>query len=159
MQNLIVIGSVKFFHDLFTTMWIGGMIIMLLVIMPTVKKQIGQGPEGKQFLKTVKTRLSILTYISMIGLLVTGLLLSNRSPLFVGLFDTSTQYSLLLTMKHIIIALMVIISLVRSLGIQRMNIQGQKEQKLGAVLLIINVILGVSVLLVSGLLAAQSMMA
>ena len=54
---------------------------------------------------------------------------------------------------------MVIISLVRSLGIERMNLEGPKEQKLGAVLLLINVILGISVLLISGILGAESILA
>ncbi|MCK4567665.1 MAG: hypothetical protein KAU48_10180 [Candidatus Thorarchaeota archaeon] len=159
MQNLILLGSVKFLHDLFTVMWIGGMIIMAAVILPSVKKQIGPGPEAKKLIATMKSRLSMLTYVSMIGLLVTGLLLSNSSPLFTGFLDTSTQYSLLLTMKHIIIALMVIISLVRSLGIERMKLEGPKEQKVGAMLLLINVILGISILLISGILGAESIIA
>ena len=159
MQNLIVLGSVKFLHDLFTVMWIGGMIIMAAVILPSVKKQIGPGPEAKKLIAIMKSRLSMLTYVSMIGLLVTGLLLSESSPLFTGYLDTSTQYSLLLTMKHIIIALMVIISLVRSLGIERMKLEGPKEQKVGAMLLLINVILGISILLISGILGAESIIA
>ncbi len=157
MQNLILIGSVKFLHDLFTVMWIGGMIVMAAVILPSVKKQLG--PEAKKLIATMKSKLSILTYVSMIGLLVTGLLLSNTSPLFTGFLDTSTQYSLLLTVKHIVIALMVMISLFRSLGIERMNLEGPKEQKLGAVLLLLNVILGISILLISGLLGAESIIA
>ena len=150
MQNLILIGSVKFLHDLFTVMWIGGMIVMAAVILPSVKKQLGPGPEAKKLIATMKSKLSMLTYISMIGLLVTGLLLSNVTP------PPSAQYSLLLTVKHIVIAVMVIISLVRSLGIERMNLEGPKEQKLGAVLLLLNVILGISILLISGLLGAES---
>ncbi len=150
MQNLILIGSVKFLHDLFTVMWIGGMIVMAAVILPSVKKQLGPGPEAKKLIAIMKSKLSKLTYVSMIGLLVTGLLLSMTSP------APSTQYSLLLTVKHIMIALMVIISLFRSLGIERMNLEGPKEQKLGAVTLLINVILGISVLLISGLLGAES---
>jgi hypothetical protein len=54
---------------------------------------------------------------------------------------------------------MVIISLFRSLGIERMNLEGPKEQKLGAVLLLLNVILGISILLISGLLGAESIIA
>jgi len=153
MQNLIVLGSVKFLHDLFTVMWIGGMIVMAAVILPSVKKQLGPGPEAKKLIATMKSKLSMLTYVSMIGLLMTGLLLSNTSP------SPSTQYSLFLTVKHIMIALMVIFSLVRSLGIERMNLEGPKEQKLGAELLLINVILGISVLLISGILGAESILA
>ena len=132
---------------------------MAVVILPSVKKQIGPGPEAKKLIAIMKSRLSLLTYISMIGLLVTGFLLSNSSPLFTGYLDTSTQYSLLLTVKHIVIALMVIISLFRSLGIERMNLEGPKEQKLGALLLLINVILGISILLISGLIGAESLIA
>lgn len=153
MQNLILIGSVKFLHDLFTVMWIGGMIVMAAVILPSVKKQLGPGPEAKKLIATMKSKLSMLTYVSMIGLLVTGLFLSNVT------LPPSAQYSLLLTVKHIVIALMVIISLFRSLGIQRMNLEGPKEQKLGAVLLLINVILGISILLMSGILGAESIIA
>jgi putative copper export protein len=157
MQNLVVIGTVKFLHDLFTAVWIGGMIIMALVILPVVKKKIGPGPEGKHLIELMKPRLSKLTYVSIIGLFVTGILLSNSSPLFDGFLSISNQYSVILSIKHILIASMVLIALFRSQGIPRMKtIQGPKEQKLSGGLLMFNVILGVCVLLLSGLLAAQS---
>ncbi|MGY5875678.1 MAG: hypothetical protein RTU30_08025 [Candidatus Thorarchaeota archaeon] len=155
MVNLILLGIVKFLHDLFTATWIGGLIILAAVVLPSVKKTVGMNPEGKQLTVAIQKRMNVMVWVSIIGLLVTGVLLSNSSPLFEGLMSVSNQYSLLLTIKHILIALMIIIVIIRGHVLPRMtNIPPPKKEKLMRVLMLVNVILGILVLLFSGFTAA-----
>ena len=154
MANVLILGLITFLHDLFTAMWIGGLIVMAAVIMPGVKKTLGQGPETKKVMTQIKKQMNILVWISIIGLLITGILLSNSSPLFGGLFSIANEYSIWLTLKHIIIAVMVLNVIIRGHVLTRMNLPPPREEKFSKLLMVINLILGIVVLLLSGFLSA-----
>jgi len=75
----IVIALVTFFHDLFTVVWIGGMIVTVISYMPAVNDALGTGPQVKKVMIAFQKRQSIWVYISMVVLILTGLMMSNRS--------------------------------------------------------------------------------
>jgi len=155
MAELLVLGIVKFLHDLFTAIWIGGLIVMAAVIMPGVKGVLGPGPETKKVMTSIKKKMNNLVWISIIGLLITGILLSQNSPLFSGLFSIADEYSMLLTVKHILIAIMVLNVIIRGHVLTRMNkLAPPQVEKYSKVLMVVNIILGIAVLLLSGLVGA-----
>lgn len=154
MANLILLGLITFLHDLFTATWIGGLIVMAAVIMPGVKGTLGAGPETKKVMMNIKKKMNVLVWISIVGLLVTGILLSNSSPLFGGLFSIANDYSIFLTIKHVVIAVMVINVILRGHILTRMNLAPPREEKFSKLLMVINLVLGIVVLLLSGLLSA-----
>ncbi len=67
----------------------------------------------------IQKRHSVWVYVSMIGLVLTGLLQANRSPAFQGLFSFGNTYSSVLTIKHILVVAMIAIALYRSLVLGR----------------------------------------
>jgi len=154
-ERFAVFGMVTFLHDLFTAVWIGGLIMMGITLIPAVRKTLGRGPQVKELMDAIQRRQSILVYISIAGLILTGFLQARRSPAFVGLFSFANTYSMALAVKHILVAAMVAISLYRSLAVGR---RGQpltpSQEKLSAGLLFLNIGMGITVLLLSGLLAA-----
>lgn len=152
--NTIVFALITFLHDLFTVVWIGGLITLGLTVLPSVKNVLGKGPQTKKLMDTIQKRNSILVYVSMIGLVLTGLLQTNRSPAFQGLFSFGNVYSTVLAIKHILVLGMIAISLYRSLALKRAATPSQ--EKLKAALLLLNIVFGVSILLLSGLTAALS---
>jgi uncharacterized membrane protein len=157
MANLVILGLMKFLHDLFTVLWIGGMLILGIVVLPSLRNTLGKGPEMKNITDAIRRRLSRVALVSIIGLFITGVLISNSSPLFGGYLSFSNTYSMLLAIKHILIGIMVVISLVRNTLLSRMKPETmQKQEKLGMVLLLLNILLGISVLLLSGYSAALS---
>ncbi len=153
----IVFALVTFLHDLFTVTWIGGLIIFGITVMPSVKQTLGAGPQTKQLMASIQKRHSTFVYISIAGLLLTGLLMSRRSPDFGGLFSFATAYSAVLSIKHILVFVMIVISLIRSLvfGKDGRPDSPQKE-KLKVILLLANLILGIVVLLTTGFVVALS---
>jgi putative copper export protein len=159
MANLWILGIVKFLHDLFTTIWVGGLVTLGITIMPSVKKSMGRGSEANKLMDIIRERLSILVYVSMIGLLVTGLLMGNSSPLYTGVLTVSNEYSILLTIKHLVIAVMVVLAIVRSRVVPRMKIQEMKRNRMGARLTILNMVLGIAVLLLSAFTSAMTLVA
>ena len=148
----IVFAIVTFLHDLFTAVWVGGVITLGITVLPSAKKVLGMGPQTKKLMGAIQKRLSVLIYVSIVGLVVTGLLLSNRSPAFQGLFSFGNPYSTVLTFKHILMLAMVAVTLYRSLVVgRRSGPSTLSQEKLSAGLLFLNIILGVAILLLSGL--------
>ena len=150
----IVFALVTFAHDLLTAVWIGGLITLGLTVMPSVKKVLGKGPETKKLMDTIQKRNSVLIYVSMIGLVLTGLLQANRTSAFLGLFSLGNTYSAVLAVKHILVLAMIAIALYRSLALSKASTPAQ--EKLKATLLMLNIIFGIGILLLSGFTAALS---
>jgi putative copper export protein len=153
----IVFALVTFLHDLFTAVWVGGLITLGLAVLPSARKVLGKGPETKKLMHVVQNRLSPLVYVSIVGLGVTGMLLARRSPAFQGLFGFGSPYATVLSSKHILVLLMVVIALIRTLVLGRAaGPSGLAQEKLKAGLLLLNMVLGVAILLLSGFSAALS---
>ncbi|MDF1515690.1 MAG: CopD family protein [Anaerolineae bacterium] len=151
----IVFALVTFLHDLFTAVWIGGLITLGLSVIPTAKKVLGKGPQTKKLVDAFQKRLSVLVYVSIVGLLLTGVLQANRSTEFQGLLHFGNAYSTVLSVKHILVVAMVGIALYRSLVLGRQRKPSSSSpEKLSAGLLLTNIILGITVLLPSGFCAA-----
>jgi len=146
---------ITFLHDLFTAVWVGGIITLGITVLPSAKKVLGMGPQTKKLMDAIQKRLSVLVYVSIVGLLLTGLLQANRNPDFQGLFSFGNSYSTVLTIKHILVLAMVAVALFRSLVLgRRSGPSTPSQEKLKAGLLFLNIILGVAILLLSGFSAA-----
>ena len=147
----IVFAVITFLHDLFTAVWVGGLITLGITVLPSAKKVLGMGPQTKKLMDAIQKRLSVLVYVSIVGLVLTGFLQANRSPAFQGLFSFGNPYSTVLTLKHILVLAMIAVALYRSLVLgRRSGPSTPSQEKLGAGLLFLNIVLGVAVLLLSG---------
>ena len=157
MPQQTVFAIVIFLHDLFTAVWIGGLITLGVTVLPSVKKVLGMGPQTKQLMDTIQKRLSVLVYVSIVGLLLTGLLQANRSPDFLGLFSFGNTYSMVLSLKHILVLAMIAVTLIRSLVLgRRSGPPAPSQEKLKVGLLFLNIALGIGVLLLSGFASSLS---
>jgi putative copper export protein len=153
----VVFAIVTFLHDLFTAVWIGGLITLGITVLPSARKVLGMGPQTKKLMDTIQKRLSVLVYVSIAGLLLTGLLQANRNPAFQGLFSFGNPYSTVLTIKHILVLAMVAVALCRSLVLgRRSGPSSPAQERIKAGLLFLNVVLGIAVLLLSGFSTALS---
>jgi putative copper export protein len=155
---------VIFLHDLFTVLWIGGILFMALVMMPALRAARvgnpagGPGPAGAGaaggregplaiLSRTVQSRLGVVSIVSLVGLVVTGLLLSrqNGSP---GVFRFDTAYATVLSVKHLFVIALVGATLLR----RRLSATGGRSAN---ALLAVNVVLSVAILALSALNAAM----
>ena len=150
MPKTAVFAIVTFLHDLFTAVWIGGLITLGLTVLPAVRQVLGKGPQMKELLATIQKRLSVLVYVSIVGLILTGVLQAQRNPAFEGLFAFGNAYSTALSLKHIVVVVMVGVALFRSLVLGRRERQTPSQERLSMGLLLVNLVLGVLVLLLTG---------
>lgn len=156
-MSTIVFAFVTFLHDLFTAIWIGGLIVIGVTILPAAMKVLGKDPQTRQLMDTVQGRQSVLVYVSIVGLLMTGVIQARYTPVFHGLFSFGNTYSAVLAFKHILVLVMIAVTLYRSLVLGRLSMPSNPAQeKLKAGLLFVNIVLGVMVLLLSSFSAALS---
>ena len=152
MPKPIVFAILVFLHDLFTAVWIGGLITLSLTVLPSARQVLGKGPQMRKLLNSIQKRLSVLVYVSIVGLILTGMLQANRNPAFDGLFHFGSAYSTALSLKHIAVVIMIGITLFRSLVLgRRQEALTPLQEKLNMGLLLLNVVLGIVVLLLTGL--------
>jgi len=69
----IVYALMTFLHDLFTAAWVGGLIVITITVVPSAKQALGMGWQTKKMMDTIQKRQSLLVYVSILGLIVTGL--------------------------------------------------------------------------------------
>ena len=153
MPSYVVAALITALHNLFTAAWIGGMLSLALATLPALRKTLGAGPQTQQVVYAIYKRLQVVIKLSIVGLLVTGLLLSRRATQWEGLFSTANTFSALLAAKHALVLLMLALTAARSLLMERIARAGQptagQNQALSAMLLL-NIALGVAVLVLSG---------
>lgn len=155
MNKQAVFALMTFLHDLFSAVWIGGLIVFTAVVLPGLRRALGMGPQLKKAATLIQKRLSVAVYISMAGLWATGVLLARRSGAFRGFLSFDGPYSACMSIKHILVIAMVIIGLYRSTALIRRDIPLTKgQEKLAMGLLLVNTALGVLVLLLSGVSAS-----
>ncbi len=158
MPKQTVFALVTFLHDLFTAIWIGALFALLVAVLPGLRQALGMGPQLKKTMDAIQRRLSVAVYISMAGLWVTGVLLARRASAFQGFLSFADPYSTYLSLKHILVIAMVVISLYRSIAlVRRGGAPTPAQEKVKTGLLIVNLLFGIAVLLLSGLTTAYGM--
>ena len=160
MVTPIALTLINFLHELFTVIWIGGLLLLVLVIMPVLKKQFEE-EKFNQVNKMIKTRLSIFTYVSIVVLIVTGLLMTRLADPVqtTGFLSFESSYATLLSIKHILFILMALIAIFRSAILDRIKgIEKKTRHKISKILLLLNVIFGIAVLFLSSYLGVIALL-
>ena len=62
-MQIVLPVLVRFLHDLFTAVWIGGLITVGAVVLPAMKKQ-----GNKELAKNIQKRLNKIVIVSIVGL-------------------------------------------------------------------------------------------
>jgi len=142
-----------FLHNVFTATWIGGLLLMVLVILPGLKKN-PDIKEPKVAVLSVQKRLSVVAIISMVGLAVTGMLMNRLLAGNRGLFNFTTPYTVMLSIKHILMLVMVGLAVIRlTLNKKNEKRNNPKTEKISMMILMLNALAGLVVLFLSAYLS------
>jgi len=160
---MMVFVIMQFLHDVFTAVWIGGMVAMAAAVLPAVRAT--PSPLARKVGLGAQRRMSVLVYVAMVVLGVTGVLLSRRSGEAAGLFSWATPYARALSIKHLLYIAMIAIAVVRSALVRRIRPPEApaappkappamtRADRVRAVMLLINIVIGMGVLFLSSLTA------
>ena len=152
MQKFIVFGMIKSLYDLFTALWVGGILTTAISLLPAVRKSGLKPAVFNSLNEQYQRRLRVVALVSIVGLWITGILLGRQSAAFSGFMNFATTYETLISVKHLLIIAMVGIAVVRGFILGRNTSSATLPQrKLSMGLLLINSILGVVVIFLSGI--------
>lgn len=162
----LVPALVLFLHDLFTVVWIGGILFTALVLTPALRSARSAGTAGAatgagapspagdgplaMLAKRVQTLQLPLVITSIVGLIVTGVLLA-RVRGSAGLFRFDTPYAVVLSVKHVLVVALVVMSLARRRAATASTAGGRAS----SALLVASAATGVVIIALSALNAAM----
>ena len=154
MSNIIVPSLIRSLHNIFTSIWIGGMLVMVLSILPSIRKEIKDVELQGFVINQILVRQSKFVYLGIIVLSISGLLMTRFSDQTSGLLSFNSPYTSILSIKHILVILITVIALVRSIAFRTAaSGKDKSKKKLSMLLLLVNTILGTIILVLSSIIA------
>ncbi len=97
-----------FFHLLATVVWIGGLVILTLLVWPEARNVLTDSPELYRFLTRLRKRFLPWGNLSLAVLIVTGLIQMSADPNYQGVLKFTNDWSRAILLKHIAVAGMVV---------------------------------------------------
>ena len=167
-MNMLILSLCHFSHILATVVWIGGIVMILLVILPGAKAAL-ESPMQSRLMKDVAKRFTPMANISILALIVTGIVITYYEKNFTSILDFNNTWNVVLFIKHLLVASMIVIHFYRGLilnpKIGRLSSQVNESQvtpslssqvvmlqKFSLNLVKTNFVLGLIVLLFTGIL-------
>lgn len=150
MSNLLIPTLIRSLHNIFTSLWIGGMLFMILTLLPVIRKVIADKNMQGELITQILIRQNRWIYLGILVLLISGLLLSRQSGQTTGFIDFENQYSTILSIKHILVIVLAFIAIIRSTIYREAAIsRNPAKKKFSMTLLLINSLLGITILVLS----------
>ncbi|HDK42652.1 MAG TPA: hypothetical protein ENG87_04680 [Candidatus Pacearchaeota archaeon] len=154
MKELILITS-YWVHLLATVIWIGGIIFILFIAIPSSKQVMGA--ESGKLMGEISKRFTPLANYSILLLVVTGILLTVLSKQFSGFGSLGNKWISIMSLKHVIVSVMIAIHFYRGLllipkiGKTESSIEKKALLKISLNLVKVNFFFGILVLLLSAI--------
>jgi uncharacterized membrane protein len=92
-----------FFHLVATVVWVGGLLMLGLLVWPEARKALSDSPALATLLARLRKRFTPLTNLSLAVLIVTGLVQMTADPNYDGLLKFSNEWTRVILLKHIAI--------------------------------------------------------
>lgn len=132
-------------HLIAAVVWIGGLALLVLGLRPSLKKSLADEAARDAIEGPLYRRFFVLSALSAAALLFSGFMLMTSDPHFEGFFHYPNMWSKLMVAKHALF-----VGMLGLLFAQRTK----REAKIERDLIDIALMLGVAVLVVTGLLTA-----
>jgi len=105
-----------FFHLVATVVWIGGLVTLVLLVLPAARRALLEQPTLYAFLSRIRRGFVPLSNLSLAVLIVTGLIQMSGDPNYDGLLQFTNTWSMVMLLKHGAILVMVILGAILQLG-------------------------------------------
>ena len=109
-QSVLAINL--FFHILATVLWIGGILIITLLVIPEVNRILADQPALYQTLLRLRKRFYPISNLALVVLIVTGLSQMTASPEYDGLMQFNNTWSQVMLIKHVLIGVLALVGVV-----------------------------------------------
>lgn len=128
----VLLAAAYFLHLIATVVWLGGLVILGLLVWPEARRTLSDGDENRRFLLNLQRRFRPWANLSLLVLLGTGLLQMAADPHYEGLLAVGNTWSVAMLLKHLAFGGMVVVMLALQFGvapaIERAALLAQKGQ-------------------------------
>jgi uncharacterized membrane protein len=152
MQNIIIPSLVRSIHNIFTSIWIGGMAAILFSFLPAIRQSVEDKSLQNKITQNLIKYQSRWVYAGIVLLTITGILMARLSSNISRPFDFSNPYAAVLSTKHILVIIVSLIAILRSQMSKRKQKEMKPDQnKIANYLLAANTLLGFAILILSSI--------
>lgn len=113
---IILTGS-YLLHLIATVVWIGGLVVMALVVQPIASKTISDAAALSKLLDAIHKRFQPLANLSLSVLILTGLVQLVANQNYKGFLAIDNTWSQAILLKHLSVGLMIIFALIMNFSI------------------------------------------
>lgn len=106
-----------FFHLVATIVWVGGLVMMVVLVWPEVSRALAEKPELYALLTRLRKRFVPWTNLSLAVLVMTGFVQMSADPNYKGFLQFSNDWSKAILLKHIAVIGMVACGMFLQLGV------------------------------------------
>jgi uncharacterized membrane protein len=151
----LILATIYWLHLIATVIWIGGITFILFIALPSAKQVLGS--DAGKLVGEISKRFTPIANYSILFLIVTGIALTGLNKQFLGIGNFGNNWTLILTVKHVLVLGMIVVHFYRGLvltpKIVRTESTAEKTslQKLSLNLVRVNFCSGMLVLLLSGI--------
>ena len=92
-----------FFHLIATVVWIGGLVILVILVWPEARRVMEDSPALHTLLTRLRRRFALLSNLSLVVLVVTGLIQMAADPNYDGVLQFTNEWSRVILLKHVAI--------------------------------------------------------
>ncbi len=114
---IILTGS-YLLHLVATVVWIGGLVVIGLVIQPIASKTITDAAALGKLLDAIHKRFQPLANLSLIVLILTGLVQLVANKYYKGFLAIDNTWSQAILLKHISVGLMIVLAMIMTFSIE-----------------------------------------
>ncbi len=100
-------------HLLATVTWVGSLAGVSFLVLPAMQRALDSEAQ-LVFLDAMQKRLEPIAWFSMSLLVLTGLFQMSVNPHYNGFLSVSTQWSLAILIKHLLVVVMVVVSAIQT---------------------------------------------
>ena len=157
-MNLWIQALSHLLHVWGTVVWIGGILMILLVILPGSKAALESAPMVGKLMKEVAKRFTPLANISILLLIATGIVIFYYDKNYTSFLDMKNRWNVMIALKHVLVAIMIIIHFYRGLILNKKietssskpnENQSSRLKKISLDLVKVNFAMGIIVLLLT----------
>jgi uncharacterized membrane protein len=107
-----------FFHLIATVVWIGGLVMMALVVWPSLRRALSDDAAFGRAVEAIEARLRPLSNLSLAVLVITGFVQMNANVNYKGFLNFDNVWAQAILFKHLSIIGMIGVGAVLNFGVQ-----------------------------------------
>ena len=105
-----IISASFFLHLLATVAWIGGLVMLALVVQPVLNRTVPAAQERARLLEAILKRFQPIANLSLAVLILTGMVQTFTSRFYKGFLRLDNTWAQAIFLKHIAVLAMIIVA-------------------------------------------------